>query len=198
MQTQRLWLQVIAFLVLVWAVVAAVMWLTEDYVFTPEKTLALMSESPWYENERLGHEQRMQHLDKVITSVVKLDFSQRARMREDGEETLDRFMKSLTDEEKGEYIGRVVEEHFQAVMKGIDKLPAEDRRRIIGTIHRDMKKRTAKNPEMQLLIDMDPSGFEKNFTKDMGLFVKEATLSAKLEMAPMLESLHARMQGLRR
>lgn len=198
MQTQRLWLQVIAFLVLVWAGVAAVMWLTEDYVFTPEKTLALMSESPWYENERLGHEQRMQHLDKVITSVVKLDFSQRARMREDGEETLDRFMKSLSDEEKGEYIGRVVEEHFQAVMKGIDKLPADDRRRIIGTIHRDMKKRTAKNPEMQLLIDMDPAGFEKNFTKDMGLFFKEAPLSAKLEMAPMLESFHARMQGLRR
>ncbi len=109
MQTQRLWLQVTAFLLLVWAGVAAVMWLTEDYVFTPEKTLALMSESPWYENERLGHEQRMQHLDKVITSVVKLDFSQRARMREDGEETIDRFMKSLTDEEKGEYIGRVFE-----------------------------------------------------------------------------------------
>jgi len=198
MQTQRLWLQVIAFLVLVWAGVAAVMWLTEDYVFTPEKTLALMSESPWYENERHGHEQRMQHLDKVITSVVKLDFSQRARMREDGEETLDRFMKSLTDEEKGEYIGRVVEEHFQAVMKGIDKLPADDRRRIVGSIHRDIKKRTAKNPEMQLLIDMDPVGFEKNFTKDMGLFFKEAPLSAKLEMAPMLESFHARMQGLRR
>lgn len=198
MQTQRLWLQVAAFLVLVWAGVAAVMWATEDYVFTPEKTLALMSESPWYENERLGHEQRMQHLDKVITSVVKLDFSQRARMREDGEETIDRFMKSLTDEEKGEYIGRVVEEHFNAVMKGIDKLPAEDRRRIVGSIHRDMKKRTAKNPEMQLLIDMDPAGFEKNFTKDMGLFFKEAPLSAKLEMAPMLESFHARMQGLRR
>lgn len=198
MQTQRLWLQVAAFLVLVWAGVATVMWATEDYVFTPEKTLALMSESPWYENERLGHEQRMQHLDKVITSVVKLDFSQRARMREDGEETIDRFMKSLTDEEKGEYIGRVVEEHFNAVMKGIDKLPAEDRRRIVGTIHRDMKKRTAKNPEMQLLIDMDPAGFEKNFTKDMGLFFKEAPLSAKLEMAPMLESFHARMQGLRR
>jgi predicted metalloprotease with PDZ domain len=198
MQTQRLWLQVAAFLVLVWAGVVAVMWATEDYVFTPEKTLALMSESPWYENERLGHEQRMQHLDKVITSVVKLDFSQRARMREDGEETIDRFMKSLSDEEKGEYIGRVVEEHFNAVRKGIDKLPAEDRRRIIGTIHRDMKKRTAKNPEMQLLIDMDPAGFEKNFTQDMGLFFKEAPLSAKLEMAPMLESFHARMQGLRR
>lgn len=198
MQTQRLWLQVAAFLVLVWAGVAAVMWATEDYVFTPEKTLALMSEAPWLEDERLGHEQRMQHLDKVITSVVKLDFSQRARMREDGEEAIDRFMKSLTDEEKGEYIGRVVEEHFNAVMKGIDKLPAEDRRRIVGSIHRDMKKRTAKNPEMQLLIDMDPAGFEKNFTKDMGLFFKEAPLSAKLEMAPMLESFHARMQGLRR
>jgi hypothetical protein len=198
MQTQRLWLQVAACLVLVWAGVAAVMWATEDYVFTPEKTLALMSGSPWFEDERLGHEQRMQHLDKVITSVVKLDFSQRARLREEGEETIDRFMKSLSDEEKGEYISRVVEEHFNAVMKGIDKLPAEDRRRLIGSIHRDIKKRTAKNPEMQMLIDMDPAGFEKNFTQDMGLFFKEAPLSAKLEMAPMLESFHARMQGLRR
>jgi hypothetical protein len=198
MQTQRLWLQVIAFLALVWAGVAAVMWATEDDVFTPEKTLALMNEAPWLEDERLGHEQRMQHLDQVITSVVKLDFTQRARMREDGEETIERFMKSLSDEEKGEYIGRVVEEHFNAVMKGIDKLPAEDRRRIVGTIHRDMKKRAAKNPEMQLLMDMDPAGFEKNFTQDMGLFFKEAPLSAKLEMAPMLEAFHARMQGLRR
>ena len=198
MQTQRLWLQVIAFLALVWAGVGAVMWFTEDHVFTPEKTLALMNEAPWLEDERLGHEQRMQHLDKVITSVVKLDFTQRARMREDGEETIDRFMKSLSDEEKGEYLSRVVEEHFNAVMKGIDKLPAEDRRRIIGSIHRDIKKRTAKNPEMQMLIDMDPAGFEKNFTQDMGLFFKEAPLSAKLEMAPMLEAFHARMQGLRR
>ena len=198
MQTQRLWLQVIAFLALVWAGVAAVMWATEDYVFTPEKTLALMNEAPWLEDERLGHEQRIQHLDQVITSVVKLDFTQRARLREDGEETIARFMKSLSDEEKGEYIGRVVEEHFNAVMKGIDKLPAEDRRRIVGTIHRDMKKRAAKNPEMQMLIDMDPAAFEKNFTQDMGLFFKEAPLSAKLEMAPMLEAFHARMQGLRR
>lgn len=198
MQSQRLWLQVIAFLVLVWAGVAVVMWATEDSVFTPEKTLSLMSQAPWFGDEHLAHEQRMKHLDKVISSVVKLDFSQRALMREDGEETIDRFMKSLTDEEKSEYIGRVVEEHFNAVMKGIDKLPAEDRRRIVGSIHRDIKKRTAKNPEMQLLIDMDPAGFEKNFTKDMGLFFKEAPLGAKLEMAPMLESFHARMQGLRR
>lgn len=198
MQIQRLWFQVIAFLALVWAGVGAVMWFTEDHVFTPEKTLVLMAEAPWHDDERLGHEQRMQHLDKVITFVVKLDFTQRARMREDGEETIERFMKSLTDEEKGEYISRVVEEHFQAVMKGIDKLPAEDRRRIVGTIHRDMKKRAAKNPEMQLLLDMDATSFEKNFTQDMGLFFKQAPLSAKLEMAPMLEGFHARMQGLRR
>lgn len=198
MPLQRLWLQVAAFLILVWAGVAAVMWATEDHVFTPEKTLALMNGAPWLEDARLGHEQRMQHLHTIITSIVKMDFSQRARMREEGEETIERFMKSLSDEEKAEYISRVVEDHFKAVMKGIEKLPAEDRRRIIGSIHRDIKKRTAKNPEMQLLIDMDPAGFEKNFTQDMGLFFKEAPLGAKLEMAPMLESFHARMQGLRR
>ena len=48
MPVQRLWLQVAAFLALVWAGVAAVMWVTEDSVFSPEKTLALMEQAPWF------------------------------------------------------------------------------------------------------------------------------------------------------
>jgi hypothetical protein len=197
MNLQRFWLQIAAFLILVWGAAAVVMWVTEDSVFTPEKTLALMASAPWFEDEDLGHEQRQQHLDKVITNVVKLDYSERNTMREDGQETVDRFMKSLTDEEKGEYISRVVEEHFNGAMRGIEKLPAEDRRRIIGGIYRDMKKRAADQPEMQLMLGEDPAAFERNFTKDMGFFFKNAPLSAKLEMAPMFEAMHARMQGLR-
>lgn len=197
MDLQRFWLQIVAFLILVWGAVAVVMWVTEDSVFSPEKTLALMERAPWFENEDFGHEQRQQYLDKVITSVIKLDFNQRGTMREDGLETMERFFKSLTDEEKGEYIGRTVEENFKAVMKGIEKLPADERRRIIGGIHREMKKKAANNPGMQILIDQDSTSFEKSFTKDMGLFFKEAPLSAKLEMAPMFEGMQARMQGLR-
>ncbi|HEY1049914.1 MAG TPA: hypothetical protein VGE39_09175 [Prosthecobacter sp.] len=198
MNLQRFWLQIAAFLVLVWGVLGVVMWSTEDSVFTPEKTLALMSDAPWLEDEGLGHEQRMQHLDKVITSVIKLDFNQRNTMREDGEETMNAFFKSLTDEERSEYIGRTVEENFKAVMKGIDKLPQDERRRIIGSIHREMKKKAANSPEMQIMLDQDTAGFEKNFNKEMSFFFKEAPLSAKLEMAPMLEGMQARMQGMRR
>ncbi len=197
MPVQRLWLQVAAFLALVWAGVAVVMWVTEDSVFSPEKTLALMESAPWFEDADFGHEQRLQHLDKIITAVIKLDFNQRSTMREDGLETMDRFFKSLTDEEKGEYISRTVEENFKAVMKGIEKLPADERRRIIGGIQREMKKKSSKNPEMQMLLDQDAASFEKTFTKDMGLFFKEAPLSMKLEMAPMLEGMQGRMQGMR-
>jgi hypothetical protein len=197
MPVQRLWLQVAAFLALVWAGVAAVMWITEDSVFSPEKTLALMEQAPWFEDEELDAKQRRQHLDHVITSVIKLDFNQRSTLREDGLETMDRFFKSLTDEEKGTYISRTVEENLKAVMKGLEKLPAEDRRRIIGGIQREMKKRSANNPEMQLLLDQDAANFEKTFTQDMGTFFKEAPLSMKLEMAPMLEGMQARMQGMR-
>lgn len=198
MNLQRFWLQIAAFLVLVWGVLGVVMWSTEDSVFTPEKTLALMSDAPWLADESTGHEQRMQYLDKVITSVIKLDFNQRNTMREDGEETMNAFFKSLTDEERSEYIGRTVEENFKAVMKGIDKLPAEERRRIIGSIHREMKKKAANSPEMQIMLDQDTAGFERNFNKEMSFFFKEAPLSAKLEMAPMLEGMQARMQGMRR
>jgi hypothetical protein len=197
MPVQRLWLQVAAFLALVWGAVTVVMWVTEDSVFSPEKTLALMENAPWLADEELGEKQRKEHFDKVINSVIKLDFNQRSALREDGLEIMDRFFKSLTDEEKGEYVGRTVEENFKAVMKGLEKLPPEDRRRIIGGIQREMKKRSTKNPEMQMLLDQDAASFEKSFTKDMGLFFKEAPLSMKLEMAPMLEGMQGRMQGMR-
>ena len=197
MPLHRFWFQVAAFLVLVWAGVGLVMWLTEDSVFSPEKTLVLMQDAPWFADEDLAAKPRKTYLDKVINSVLKLDFSQRSEMREDGLETMDRFFKSLTDEEKGDYVNRTVEENFKAVMKGLDKLPAEDRRRIIGGIQREMKKKAGKNPEMQMLLDQEPASFEKSFTKDMGLFFKEAPLSMKLEMAPMLEAMQGRMQGMR-
>jgi hypothetical protein len=197
MPLQRFWFQVAAFLALVWAGVGVVMWVTEDSVFSSEKTLALMADAPWLADEDLAESKRKAHLDKVINSVIRLDFSQRSTMREDGLETIDLFFKSLTDEEKGEYVNRTVEENFKAVMKGLEKLPAEDRRRIIGGIQREMKKKSAKNPEMQMMLDQDAASFEKSFTKDMGLFFKEAPLSMKLEMAPMLEAMQGRMQGMR-
>lgn len=197
MPLQRFWFQIVAFLALVWAGVAVVMWVTEDSVYSPEKTLALMANAPWLADEDLAAAPRKAYLDKVTSTVIKLDFNQRSEMREDGLETMDRFFKSLTDEEKGEYVSRTVEENFKAVMKGLEKLPIEDRRRIIGGIQREMKKKAAKNPEMQMILDQDAASFEKSFTKDMGLFFKEAPLSMKLEMAPMFEAMQGRMQGLR-
>jgi hypothetical protein len=198
MDIQRFWLKVAAFLILVWGALGVVMWATEDSVFTPEKTLLLMAESPWFEDERLGHEQRMQYLDKVITSVVRLSFSQRNTMRDDGQETIERFFKSLSDDERKEYVSRVVKENFKAVMKGVDKLPVEERRRIITGIHRELKKKAASNPEMQLLLDQDSAQFEKNFNKEMTAFFEMAPPSAKIEMGSMLEAFQARMQGMRR
>ena len=197
MPLQRFWFQIAAFLALVWAGVGVVMWVTEDSVFSSEKTLALMADAPWLSDEDLAEAPRKAYLDKVINTVIKLDFNQRSSMREDGLETMDRFFKSLTDEEKGEYVNRTVEENFKAVMKGLEKLPVEDRRRIIGGIQREMKKKASKNPEMQMMLDQDAASFEKSFTKDMGLFFKEAPLSMKLEMAPMLEAMQGRMQGTR-
>ncbi len=197
MPLQRFWFQIAAFLVLVWAGVAVVMWVTEDSVYSPEKMLALMANAPWLADEDLAESKRKAYLDKTINSVLKLDFNQRSEMREEGLETIDRFFKSLTDEEKGEYVNRTVEENFKAVMKGLGKLPVEDRRRIIGGIQREMKKKASKNPEMQMMLDQDAASFEKSFTKDMGLFFKEAPLSMKLEMAPMLEGMQGRMQGMR-
>ncbi|WP_395739555.1 hypothetical protein [Prosthecobacter sp.] len=197
MPLQRFWLQIAAFLALVWAGVGIVMWSTEDYVFSSEKTLALMENAPWLADEKLAESKRQAYLDKVIAAYLKLDFNQRNDMREDGLEIMERFSKSLTFEEKSDYVNRTVGENFKAVMKGLEKLPPEDRRRLAGTIQREMKKKAGKDSEIQLLLDQTPADFEKSLIKDAGLFFKEAPLSAKLEMAPMFEAMQGRMQGMR-
>ena len=67
-----------------------------------------------------------------------------------------------------------------------------------GAIQRDMKKREQKSPEMQMLVDQSPADFEKTLLKDAGTFFKQAPLSMKLDMAPLLEGMQARMLMLRR
>ncbi len=54
MPLQRFWFQIAAFLVLVWTGVAVVMWVTEDSVFSPAKTLGLMENAPWYADEDMA------------------------------------------------------------------------------------------------------------------------------------------------
>lgn len=197
MPLQRFWFQIAAFLALVWAGVGVVMWMTEDSVFSSEKTLALMENAPWYANEDLAESKRKTYLDKVIHSVIKLDFNQRSTMREDGLEAMDHFFKSLSDEEKNEYVDRTVEPNIAAVLKGLEKLPAEERRRIIGGFQREMKKKNSKNPDMQVVQDLNSADFEKSFIDDRGRFFKELPLSVKLEMAPLFEVAQGRMQGMR-
>ena len=85
------------------------------------------------------------------------------------------------------------------MMKGIDKLPADDRRhRIIGTIHRDMKKRTAKTRRCSSSSWLDPSGFEGISPGHGPLLPKKPRSAPSSGMAPDARVLPRRMQGHRR
>src|SRR6186997_3347078 len=106
----------------IWGVVAAVMGLTDKHTSTPEKVRELMGAAPWFGNENLDADARQKYLDEVIAHVNRLDFDQRRQSREGDPETGQRFMDSLTMEERHRFLEQTVEQHFKSVMKDINQM----------------------------------------------------------------------------
>lgn len=198
MKPRRIWLTAGLLIALIWAGVAVVMWQTDHLVSSPEKVLSLTDEAPWLQGEDPTYESRQQHLDRVITNFNRLDTPQRRRLREDGQESLDRFFASLTEEEQKEYVQRTVEPHFDVISRGIKLMPEEERKRLVGRLRSDLKNLRSQSPEGDRLSDQDREFMEFMIAEDPVLFLRDAPTKVKMELAPLLEDLQARVQNMRR
>lgn len=198
MKRSRIWITAAVLLAFIWTAVAFVMHETGPLVSWPEKVQALMAEAPWLNGEEGTHEARQQHLDRVITNYNRLDAPQRRRFREDFPETLDSFLASLTDEEKKEYASRTLEPFFNSISQGLKRMPDEDRKRLIGRLRGDLKSLRATSPDGDRLSEQDREFMDLMIAEDPVLFLREAPLKVKLELAPVLEDLQTRLHGMRR
>jgi len=198
MSRQRLWLTSLALLAALWSVVAVVMHETDDRVAWPGKVQELVENAPWLAGEKLSDEKRRGYLARVITNYQRLDVGQRKSLREDAQESLDKFFESLTDEEKKEYVNRTIQPLFEVIDRGLKVMPVEDRKRLIGRMRGDMKNLRGGNAEGDRLAEQDRKFMEDLMAEDPLLFLRDASVKQKLELAPVLEDMQSRVQGLRR
>jgi hypothetical protein len=189
-------------LVAIWGAVAGIMRLTEKHTTTPEKVLSAIASVPWMvdENSELSDEQRRGHLDKVIAQVNLLDFEQRRRMREvDGDQEQWRaFMESLSDEEKGYFMKETVEQHFKSVMKAFNQMSREERQRIVDQARKDMQRNRVEGQNMERLQERDEKVFEQVVEKGLGAYYEEASAETKMDLAPLMEEMQQRINGMPR
>ena len=198
MSRQHLWITTLALLAALWSAVALVMHETDDLVSWPGKVQELVENAPWLAGEKLSDEKRRGYLARVITNYQRLDVGQRKSLREDAQESLDKFFESLTEEEKKDYVNRTIQPLFEVIDRGLKVMPVEDRRRLIGRMRGDLKNLRGGNAEGDRLAEQDRKFMEDLMAEDPLLFLRDASVKQKLELAPVLEDMQSRVQGLRR
>lgn len=198
MNPRRIWLTAAGCLLLIWSAVAWVMKETDHLVSWPEKVMDLAAAAPWLDGTESTYEQRQQHLDRVITNLNRLDAPQKRRLREDGQEVLARFFASLSEEEQKEYVDRTVDPYLSSLEQALKLLPEEERKRLVTRMRSDLKNLRGKSPDGERLGDQDREFMESLVAEDPVLFLREAPMKTKMELAPLLEDMQARIQGLRR
>ncbi|MES2593781.1 MAG: hypothetical protein V4662_00515 [Verrucomicrobiota bacterium] len=198
MPRQRIWITAAVLLAAIWGTVVLVMYQTDDLVSWPGKVQGLVEEAPWLAGEKWSDEKRRGYLAKVITNYQRLDAGQRKTLREDAHDSLDKFFNSLTEAEQKEYVDRTIEPLFEVIDKGLKILPLEERKRIVTRMRGDVKGMRGNNAEGDRLAEQDRKFMEDLMAEDPMLFLREASVKQKLELAPVLEDMQGRVQGVRR
>jgi hypothetical protein len=198
MKPRPIWLTVAVLLALIWGAVAVIMHQTDPLVSWPEKVISLVEKAPWLSGPVGSPESRRLYLSQVITHLNRLDTQQRRRLREDAQESIDRFFSSLNEEEQKEYVDRTVEPYFESISKGLKLIPEEERKRIVARIRNDLKNLRGSSAEGDRLTDQDREFMEFMIAEDPILFLREAPTKVKMELAPVLEEMQSRVQGMRR
>jgi hypothetical protein len=198
MRLPRHWLVALALLALIWGAVAVVMQRTDELVSWPGKVLGLLEDTPWLEGGSVSESERRLHLHRVITNLNRLEAAQRRSLREDGQEAIDRFFASLTPEEQKEYVNRTVEPYLKTLDAGLKRLPEEERKRLVARLRGDLRNLRGNSADGERLNDQDREFLELMIDEDPVLFLREAPLKVKMELAPVLEEMQSRLQGLRR
>jgi hypothetical protein len=198
MSRKRIWMTAAGLLVGIWTVVMVIMHQTDDLVSWPGKVQDLVEQAPWLVGEKTSDEKRRQYLAQVIMNYQRLDIGQRKSLREDAQESLDKFFASLTEEEQKEYVNRTIEPLFDIIDRGLKVMPAEDRKRMVGRMRGDMKSLRGNDKEGDRLAEQDRKFMDELVAEDPMLFLREASVKQKIELAPVLEDMQGRVQGLRR
>jgi hypothetical protein len=193
----RTWMTALALLALIWSAVAWIMHETDDLVSWPGKVQGLMEKAPWLSGSSVSQERRSQYLAMVIRDYQRLDASQRKSLREDAQELLDRFLASLNEGERKEYVDQTIEPLLQTIEKGLKVMPTEERRRLIGRMRGDLKSLRNDVTEEDRFAEQDRKFMEDLIADDPLLLIRAASLQQKIELAPVLEDMQSRVQGFK-
>jgi|GEM_PF-523409 len=188
-------------LIAVWIVVVGLAKIAGARVATPERALEIVQDYPLTDD--LTPTERGKRIDRLVGIVNRLDFNQRQEMRtqedelEAGQADMQAYFEAMTAEEKVRFVEETMEHHFKAVMHAFNEMDKEERQKVVARVRRDMEKNDGGRAELEELENTDREIFDKIVQQGVRSYYQEANAEAKMDLAPLLEEMQGRIQGMR-
>lgn len=189
---------VIALLV-IWGLVAAVVWTAGQRRVTPERIAASLAKHPLnLEGSDAGREKRIR---EIADQINQLDYEQRqaARQLEDENgQPVRAFFEELRPGERALFIELTIGATFTHLMKALNEMSPEERKEIADrTIGNIRENGGFSEGEAQLWQEQGPELFEKVVNEGLRSYYEDASASTKLDFAPVLEAMQTSLQSPR-
>jgi len=199
MANQRVLIQAFIALLLVWGAVAGIRSIAGSKRITAEKIrVEILSANfaDWSEGMPPGSDPagRAAHLEKIADLFNRLDFNERERARDEriGED----FFARLAPPERERFVELTVEKSMQSLMRALDAMNAEERRRIVERGLREIE--DGRTEEEMLRAEALSEDLLNRITEEgLKAYFHQAGADTKLDLAPLMEAMDALVKGLR-
>lgn len=200
-RNQRLVIQAVVVLLLVWAAVSGIRMLAGSQRVTAEKLSEAIEEGAfddWSDMEVLPanaeSKGRFNQITKIADMVNELDFAEREKARD--ERIGENFFRRLAQPEKERFINLTIEKSMETFMKAIDSLDPEQRRKFVEDGLREIEDGRTEE-EMQRTREMSEDLLRRITDEGMKSYFANASADTKIDLAPLMEAMDDVMKGMR-
>ncbi|MEK7949622.1 hypothetical protein [Luteolibacter soli] len=196
MRRNRILLQTVLLLALIWGGVAALRAFAGSKQVTAEKVaheIEAAGLDDW--SGRSGTDaKREKKLREIAGLINRLDFAERQKTRDD--QPTEELFRRLSGDEKKLFIDLTVRESMGKFMEAIDALPPEKRKEFVQQGLREIKSGKT-GADMSKAQELGDDLLETIAGEGMRAYFEKASADTKLDLAPLMESMNEVMQGLR-
>lgn len=199
MARKRILLQALAALLLVWGVVAGVRAMAGSKRVTADKIRIEIVDAgfeDWSDGipEGANATGRRERIDKVAEMFNQLDFAERDRAREQriGED----FFLRLAPSEKDRFVGLTLEKSMQSLIRALDAMNPEERRKIVERGLREIEDGRTEE-EMRRAEEMSEDLLNRITQEGVKAYFEQAGADTKLDLAPLMDAMDGVIKGMR-
>jgi DNA-directed RNA polymerase specialized sigma24 family protein len=197
MNHRRILIQAAGVLVLVWAVVFVVRAAAGSQRVTAEKidqAVAAAGLEDWSGGIPAGAELREDRVREIAGMFNQLDFAEREKARD--LRLGERVYRPLAPDERRLFIDLTVEESMKSLMRALDAMNPEERRKIVERgLNEIATGRTAE--EMQRAEEMGEELLARITEEGVEAYFEQTGPDTKLDLAPLMDAMDGVLKGLR-